>query len=82
MKEADMDAVKLEGGRRVISRIKALADAGILVMGHIGLTPRALVSLADSKLGDGIPRRKRLIRDALAIQEAGLLYTLRLFHQS
>ncbi|MEG3066328.1 3-methyl-2-oxobutanoate hydroxymethyltransferase [Acetomicrobium sp.] len=31
-----MDAVKLEGGRRVLTRIKAIADAGILVMGHIG----------------------------------------------
>ncbi len=40
-KESDVDAVKLEGGVRVESRIKALADSGVLVCGHIGLTPQS-----------------------------------------
>ena len=40
-KEADVDAVKLEGGVRVESRIKAIADSGVLVCGHIGLTPQS-----------------------------------------
>ncbi|ADE57720.1 MULTISPECIES: 3-methyl-2-oxobutanoate hydroxymethyltransferase [Aminobacterium] len=72
MKEADMDAVKLEGGRRVISRIKALADAGILVMGHIGLTPQSSGQLGGFKAQGRDPESAReLIRDALAIQEAG-----------
>ena len=37
LKEANVDAVKLEGGRRVTSRIRAIVDAGIVVCGHIGL---------------------------------------------
>jgi len=41
LKEADMDAVKLEGGRRVASRIRAITDAGIVVFAHIGLTPQS-----------------------------------------
>ena len=49
LKEADMDAVKLEGGRRVISRIRSIADAGILVMGHIGLTPQSSGQLGGFK---------------------------------
>jgi len=41
LKEADVDAVKLEGGVRVASRIRAITDAGITVCGHIGLTPQS-----------------------------------------
>ena len=41
LKEADVDAIKLEGGRRVISRIKAISDSGIVVFGHLGLTPQS-----------------------------------------
>ena len=40
VKEAGCDAVKCEGGRRIESRIRAMADAGLLVMGHLGLTPQ------------------------------------------
>ncbi|WMI71813.1 3-methyl-2-oxobutanoate hydroxymethyltransferase [Aminobacterium sp. MB27-C1] len=72
LKEADMDAVKLEGGRRVLSRIKAIADAGILVMGHIGLTPQSSGQLGGFKAQGRDPESAReLIKDALAIQEAG-----------
>ena len=41
LKEADVDAIKLEGGLRVGSKIRAIVDAGILVWGHIGLTPQS-----------------------------------------
>ena len=41
LKESNVDAVKLEGGRRVIPQIKAIVDAGIVVIGHIGLTPQS-----------------------------------------
>lgn len=58
LKEADMDAVKLEGGRRVITRIKAIADAGMLVMGHIGLTPQSSGVLGGFKAQEGIPRAR------------------------
>jgi len=72
LKEADMDAVKLEGGRRVITRIKAIADAGMLVMGHIGLTPQSSGVLGGFKAQGRDPKSARdLILDARAIEEAG-----------
>src|SRR6056297_2599206 len=72
LKEADMDCVKLEGGRRVLTRIKAIADAGILVMGHIGLTPQSSGVLGGFKAQGRDPESARdLIEDAMAIQEAG-----------
>ncbi len=72
LKEADMDSVKLEGGKRVLSKIKAIADAGILVMGHIGLTPQSSGVLGGFKAQGRDPESARdLIEDALAIQDAG-----------
>ena len=72
LKEADMDAVKLEGGKRVLSRIRAIVDAGILVIGHIGLTPQSSGPLGGFKAQGRDPESARfLIEDALAIQEAG-----------
>lgn len=41
IKEAGCDAVKLEGGKRMASRVRAISEAGILVMGHLGLTPQS-----------------------------------------
>ena len=72
LKEADVDCVKLEGGRRVITRIKAISDAGMLVMGHIGLTPQSSGQLGGFKAqGRDVKNARELIRDALAIKEAG-----------
>lgn len=72
LKEADMDAVKLEGGIRVCPQIKAIADAGILVMGHIGLTPQSSGQLGGFKAqGRDVASARELIQDALAIEEAG-----------
>jgi 3-methyl-2-oxobutanoate hydroxymethyltransferase len=72
LKEADTDCVKLEGGRRVASRIKAITDAGILVMGHIGLTPQSSGQLGGFKAqGRDVISARELIKDALAVQEAG-----------
>lgn len=72
LKEADMDAIKLEGGMRVISRIKAIADAGIVVFGHIGLTPQSSGQLGGFKAqGRTVDSARELIKDALAIEEAG-----------
>ena len=72
LKEADMDCVKLEGGRRVASRIKAIADAGMVVMGHIGLTPQSSGQLGGFKAqGRDVKSARELIKDALAVQEAG-----------
>jgi 3-methyl-2-oxobutanoate hydroxymethyltransferase len=72
LKEADMDCIKLEGGVRVASRIKAITDAGILVMGHIGLTPQSSGQLGGFKAqGRDVKNARELIKDALAVQEAG-----------
>lgn len=72
LKEADADAVKLEGGVRVIDRIKAILDAGIVVCGHIGLTPQSSGQLGGNKAqGRTLESAKRLIEDADAIAQAG-----------
>ncbi|MGD9124094.1 MAG: 3-methyl-2-oxobutanoate hydroxymethyltransferase [Desulfarculaceae bacterium] len=72
LKEADMDAIKLEGGVRVVSRIRAITDAGITVVGHIGLTPQSSGLLGGHKAqGRTAEAAKLVVEDALAVQEAG-----------
>lgn len=72
LKEAGADAIKLEGGVRVISRIKAILDAGIVVCGHIGLTPQSSGQLGGHKAqGRTLESAKLVIEDARAICEAG-----------
>jgi 3-methyl-2-oxobutanoate hydroxymethyltransferase len=72
LKEARVDAIKLEGGKRVISRIKAILDAGIVVCGHIGLTPQSSGQLGGHKAqGRTVESAQLVIEDALAIGEAG-----------
>ena len=71
-KEAAVDAVKLEGGVRVISRIKAILDAGIVVCGHVGLTPQSSGQLGGHKAqGRTLEAAKTVIEDARAIERAG-----------
>ncbi len=71
-KEARADAIKLEGGRRVCPQIKAIADGGMLVMGHIGLTPQSSGQLGGFKAqGRTAETALELIQDARAIQQAG-----------
>lgn len=71
-KEAGVDCIKLEGGRRVCSRIKAIVDSGMVVMGHIGLTPQSSGQLGGFKAqGRDVASARELIKDALAVQEAG-----------
>lgn len=71
-KEASADAIKLEGGRRVIPQIKVIVDAGMVVMGHIGLTPQSSGQLGGFKAqGRTCESAIELIKDAQAIQEAG-----------
>jgi len=72
LKEAKMDAIKLEGGKRVISRIMAILDAGIVVCGHIGLTPQSSGQLGGHKAqGRTAESAQLVIEDALAIEETG-----------
>ena len=71
-KEARVDAIKLEGGRRVCPQIKAISDGGMLVMGHIGLTPQSSGQLGGFKAqGRTAETALELIQDARAIQQAG-----------
>ncbi|MBA7590687.1 3-methyl-2-oxobutanoate hydroxymethyltransferase [subsurface metagenome] len=72
LKEAGVDAIKLEGGVRIISRIKAILDAGIVVCGHIGLTPQSSGQLGGHKAqGRTVESARMVIEDALAIEKAG-----------
>jgi len=71
-KEAGVDAIKLEGGVRVCSQIQAIVDGGMLVMGHIGLTPQSSGQLGGFKAqGRTAEAANEVIADALAIQDAG-----------
>jgi len=72
IKEARVDAIKLEGGKRITSRIKAIVDAGILVIGHIGLTPQSSGQLGGHKAqGRTAESAKALVEDALEVEKAG-----------
>ncbi len=77
LKESEVDAVKLEGGVRVINRIRAITDAGINVIGHIGLTPQSSGQLGGHKAqGRTAESAKLVIEDALAVQQAGAIMLL------
>lgn len=72
IKEARAQAVKLEGGRRVVPQVKAIVDAQIPVQGHIGLTPQSLAQFGGFKVqGRTAEAAKVLIEDAQALAEAG-----------
>jgi 3-methyl-2-oxobutanoate hydroxymethyltransferase len=73
MAEGACDAVKLEGGREMAETIKAMTEATIPVMGHIGLTPQAAAQLGGFKAqGRDIETAKKLIEDAQILEEAGV----------
>ena len=72
MGEGHAKAVKLEGGAPVAPQIKALADAGIPVMAHVGLTPQHIAKFGGFKAqGKSVEAAKALIDDARAVEEAG-----------
>ena len=72
VKEAGADAVKLERGGTSIERARAIVDAGIPVMGHIGLTPQTATVLGGFKAqGRTADRAQQLVDDARALQDAG-----------
>ena len=71
-KEAHVDAVKMEGGRRVVPHIKAVVDAGMVVHGHIGITPQSVSALGGfGPQGRTLEDAMILLEDAQAIEEAG-----------
>lgn len=71
LKETGCDAVKIEGGVEQKETIRALVDAGIPVMGHIGLQPQSVKTLGGYKLRGKGEEREKLIEDAKAVEEAG-----------
>lgn len=72
MKECRANAVKLEGGKDVCPQIKAITASGIPVCAHIGMTPQSVNSLGGFKVqGRGEAEARRVLEDALAVQEAG-----------
>jgi 3-methyl-2-oxobutanoate hydroxymethyltransferase len=72
LKEAGMDAVKLEGGVRVSRQIEAITDAGMVVIGHIGLTPQSSGQLGGHKAqGRTAESARMVVEDALAVEKAG-----------
>ncbi len=72
MKEGRCHAVKLEGGAAVCPQIKAIIDASIPVMAHIGLTPQSVNTFGGFKVqGKSEEAAKKLIEDAKAVEEAG-----------
>lgn len=72
LKEAGCDAIKLEGGQRVVPQIRAIVDAGIVVMGHIGLTPQSSGQLGGHRAqGRTAESARAVVEDALAVQAAG-----------
>lgn len=72
LKEAQVGAVKLEGGLAIEGTIKAIVTAGIPVMGHIGLTPQSVNTLGGYKVqGKNSSDAEKIIEDALAVERAG-----------
>ncbi len=72
MKEGRAGAVKLEGGKEVCQQIKAITDAGIPVMAHLGLTPQSINAFGGFKVqGKTEAAAKKLMEDAIAVQESG-----------
>jgi len=71
-KEANVDAVKLEGGQRIAHVVRRIADAGMLVMGHLGLTPQSSNALGGFKAqGRTAETAMAVIEDARAVHRAG-----------
>lgn len=77
VKEAGCDSIKCEGGKRMSRQIRAMVDAGILVMGHLGLTPQSTQSFGGYRVqGKTVESFEATLKDAFALQEAGVFAIL------
>jgi 3-methyl-2-oxobutanoate hydroxymethyltransferase len=73
VREAGVDAVKLEGGEKRLPAVRALIDAEIPVMGHLGLTPQSVLAMGGYRVQGRAPEQaERVRRDAQALVEAGV----------
>lgn len=72
MAESGCDAIKLEGGITMAERMRAIVEAGIPAMGHLGLTPQSMSALGGFKAqGKDAVHAKRVMDDAIALEQAG-----------
>jgi 3-methyl-2-oxobutanoate hydroxymethyltransferase len=72
LKEGSFEAVKLEGGTVIAEHVRRIVQAGIPVMGHVGLTPQSLHAFGGFRVqGKSEDAASRVLRDAKAIEEAG-----------
>jgi 3-methyl-2-oxobutanoate hydroxymethyltransferase len=72
MAEAGCDAVKLEGGAEMASRIEGIVNSGIPAIGHLGLTPQSVSALGGFRVqGRGALQAQKIIEDAKALEQAG-----------
>ena len=72
VQEGGADAIKLEGGARVAAAVERIVEAGIPVMGHLGLTPQSVLAFGGYKVqARGEADQERLIADARALERAG-----------
>ncbi len=72
IKEAGVDGIKLEGGKRQASTVRALTRAGMAVIGHIGLTPQSATLLGGFRVqGKDAEKARELLEDARALEDAG-----------
>ena len=72
MKEGRASTVKLEGGKEVCPQVKAITEAGVPVMGHLGLTPQSINALGGHRVqGKTQQAAQKLLDDARALQKAG-----------
>ncbi|KAG9304271.1 hypothetical protein G9A89_019833 [Geosiphon pyriformis] len=72
IKDGNMEAIKLEGGKEFTETIKKITSIGIPVMGHLGLTPQRQTSLGGYRIqGNTAIKARRLLEDAKSVQEAG-----------
>jgi 3-methyl-2-oxobutanoate hydroxymethyltransferase len=72
IKEAGCDAIKLEGAKRMLSRIKAISQSGIIVVAHLGLTPQSTTSFGGYRVqGKTLESFEETINDSKDVEEAG-----------
>jgi 3-methyl-2-oxobutanoate hydroxymethyltransferase len=71
VKDGGAQAVKLEGGQRVLPQVELLTSSGIAVMGHLGLTPQSVHAFGGYRVQGRGDDGDRLVQDALALQDAG-----------
>lgn len=77
IKEAGCEAVKCEASKKLLSRVKAIANSEILIMGHIGLNPQKIHEMGGYRIqGKTLASTLELLETALLLQEAGVFAIL------